>query len=658
MKTQIQLVQTNSSYGNQYFIPYSVGLLKAYCNQFDDIRKNFDFLKILYKQENCVEEQVSHLDKIDISAQSCYIWNWKFNLAFAELTKKQNPNSLIIFGGPQIPDDSEGFFEKYPFVDILCHGEGELVFYDILKKHLGDRQYGDIEGVSYNDKEQNKTLHTPRRARAIELKDIPSPYLEGEFSELLEEDVVWQVSWETNRGCPYRCSFCVWGSEYFNKIRKFSFEDRLLKEIDWFSKNKISLVFGCDANFGIFKRDVDIVNALVEAKEKRGYPQKFRVCNAKNSNERVFQISKILNNAKMAKGTSMSVQSMSEDTLDVIKRKNIGLDKFKDLMSRFNKSSIPTYTEIILPLPNETYESFVSGLDILLHGGQHSQINIYNCTILENSEMASKGYTEEHGIKTVKLPVFQAHVDNNLHSEIQEEEFVVIETKTMPKKDWKKSFQYSWAIQTFHALGLLQYVAITFVNRYNCNYSDFYLSLLEHAQHNETTIVGSELKKLNESVQTILSGKNYGQLVPEYELDILWPLEEASLLRILEKIDIFYDECVEFIRHFTLKMNFSIEEDFLRDLINLQKEAVVHYRDAGQVVELSLNYNLDEYIRDIKNGVLVELIKHSEPKTCKIHKHWKLFGEKEKFAREVVWYGRKGGKFLNRFTTENSEDPT
>mgnify|MGYP003643303742 CR=1 FL=1 len=643
----VQLVQVNSSYGNQYFIPYSVGLLQSFSTQYPEITDNFNFKKLIYKQELDLEEQVKSLGKLDIVGQSCYVWNWHFNLAFAKLVKKHNPDALIVLGGPQVPDKSKGFFKKYPFVDILCHGEGEIVFTEILKKYVNTKDYNTIEGVSFNDRVNNKTIQTDRAKRALELEHIPSPYLDETFSSLINEDVIWQASWETNRGCPYRCTFCVWGAEYYNKIRKFSFEDRLLLEIDWFSNNKIGLVFGCDANFGVFKRDLDIAKALVTNKQKFGYPQKFRVCNAKNSNQLVYEISEVLNDAGMDKGTSMSVQSMNPNVLETIKRKNIGLDKFKDLMSKFNASNIATYTEIILPLPGESYKSFVSGLDTLFHGGQHSQLNIYNCTILANSEMADDEYVKEHEIQMVETPVFQAHVDNMPNQYVEEKEIIAIGTKTMPKNDWNKCQQYSWAVQTYHTLGLLQFVAITIVNRYNINYSDFYLALIEYATKNPDTVLGLELKHKDKSTNNILLGKSQGQLVPEYNLNIIWPTEEASLLRILDNIDNFYDECSDMIKYFLTNQKLEIEEDFLHDLISFQKEMMVHYNDAGDTVELKLNHNIPDYVADIKKGITSTLKNYSEPKNYNITKIWKDSGNKQEFAREIVWYGRKGGKFIN-----------
>lgn len=648
-KFNVQLLQINSSYGNQYFIPYSVGLLQSFSSEFPEIKQNFNFKKLIYKQESDLNKQVKELGKVDIFGQSCYIWNYQFNLAFAKLAKEHNPDSLIILGGPQVPDNSKGFFDKYPFVDILCHGEGEIVFYEILKRYFQNKDYGSIEGISYNDRINKRIIQTNRAKVSIDLEKMPSPYLDGTFSNLLEENVAWQASWETNRGCPYRCSFCVWGSEYYNKIRKFDFKNRLLKEIDWFSHNKIELVFGCDANFGIFPRDLEIAKSLVANKEKYGYPKKFRVCNAKNSNQLVYQISETLNNAGMDKGTSMSVQSMNSEVLDAIKRENIGLDKFKDLMSKFNKSSIPTYTEIILPLPKETFKSFVGGLDTLFHGGQHNQLNIYNCTILMNSEMGSEEYMKEYGIETVECPVFRAHVDNDVEEYIPELETIAVGTKTMPREDWRKCQQYSWVVQAFHTLGLLQDIAITLVNRFNINYSDFYLSLIEYAEKNPETIFGRELNYKNISIESLLAGKTQGQLVPEYGLNIIWPSEEATLLRILDNIDVFYEQCINMIEYFAQKHIIKIEEDFIKELTCFQKEIMIHYNDDGQTTELKMNYNLGEYINDVKNGILAKLVKYSEPKICNIIKLCKTAGNKQEFAKKIVWFGRKGGKFLNKY---------
>ena len=644
---RVQILQINNSYGNQYFIPYSVGLLQAYCQQFPEIQENYDFLEALYKRNPDLDLEIENLGQLDVVALSCYVWNWQYNLKFAEICKKKNPDALIVFGGPQVPDDPAGFHDKYPFVDILCHGEGEEVFYEILKCHMTDKDYSGIEGITYRDNKSKLTVHTSRRVRTIDINDIPSPYLSGVFDSLTESDIVWQASWETNRGCPYRCTFCAWGREYFNKIRKFSFEDRLKSEIKWFADKKIDLVFGCDANFGVFKRDIDIAQALIAAKEECGYPKKFRVCNAKNSNERVFQISQILNKGSMSKGTSLSVQSMDVETLSNIKRKNIGLDKFKDLMNKFNEAQMPTYTEVILGLPGESIETFKNGLETLLQSGQHSQIYIYNCTVLNNTEMADPSYITTPGIETKQIPVFQAHADYSEVEQIPELENIIIGSKTMPLEDWKKSREYSWAVQTFHMLGLIQNVAITLINRYQLTYSDLYGSLLNYGHKNPDTIIGQEVCLFQDGLERLLSGEEYGQELPSYKLNISWPPEEATYMRILENRDTFYSELLSFLEIYLDEKQITLESDLLTDLIEIQKKTAIHYEDGGQTINIKSRFNIGDYINNIRNGTQAILERSPAPKNYEIQKHWDTNGDKKKFARHAVWFGRKGGNFLD-----------
>ena len=181
--------------------------------------------------------------------------------------------------------------------------------------------------------------------------------------------------------------------------------------------------------------------------------------------------------------------------------------------------------------------------------------------------MADDDYVKEHGIKMVETPVFQAHVDNLPNKYIQEKEIIAVATKTMPLDDWRKCQQYSWAVQAFHTLGLLQSIAITFVNNYSINYSDFYLSFIEYAENNVNTFIGNEIKYKNKSINNILNGKSQGQLVPEYNLNIIWPTEEATLLRVLNNIDIFYDECLDFINYFLIKNTLEAEADFILSIM-------------------------------------------------------------------------------------------
>ena len=202
------------------------------------------------------------------------------------------------------------------------HDEGETTFAELLRGLHDGTHPSNIQGISY--RHLGRTTKTESSTRLVDLSVIPSPYTTGVFDKLIVDNpnISWHASQETHRGCPYSCTFCDWGSAVYTKIRQFD-QARLLDELEWFGTNQIDLLYNCDANYGIYKRDIDLTAAMVDVKSKLGYPRKFRAAYAKRSDNKVFEISSMLNAAGMSKGVTLSMQSMDSHTLDIIKRKNL-----------------------------------------------------------------------------------------------------------------------------------------------------------------------------------------------------------------------------------------------------------------------------------------------------------------------------------------------
>jgi len=133
--------QFNYTYRNRIHFPYSISLLVSYIKTKDNLSSHFKFEKtIVFRDENRLDEYVEQCRDSDILLCSCYVWNWEITTYLAKKVKEINPQCLIIFGGPQAPDIPDGFFEKYPFVDILVHGEGEIIFENLLIEYLGKKR--------------------------------------------------------------------------------------------------------------------------------------------------------------------------------------------------------------------------------------------------------------------------------------------------------------------------------------------------------------------------------------------------------------------------------------------------------------------------------------------------------------------------------------
>ena len=153
---------------------------------------------------------------------------------------------------------------------------------------------------------------------------MPSPYLDGIFDELIEQhpEIEWMPTLETDRGCPYKCTFCDWGSMTASKVIKFGLE-RVFAELEWFSKMKMPVLTMTNANFGIFKeRDTLIADKIVKLSLDTGYPTGISVSYAKNSNADVFAIVKKFKEANIQTGFILSLQTTTDGVLENIKRTN------------------------------------------------------------------------------------------------------------------------------------------------------------------------------------------------------------------------------------------------------------------------------------------------------------------------------------------------
>ena len=202
---------------------------------------------------------------------SSYVWNVSYNEALASAIKNRYPKCKIIIGGAETPNKSKNFFVNKPYIDYLVHQEGELSFTGLLQSFIGLRDEETVPGISIN--RAGKTLMTGPSQRVIDLSNVPSPYTMGLFDKLPEmyPGKIWNAIIETNRGCPFMCTFCDWGGVTFSKVKKFNLE-RIQEELDWMGQNKIEIVTNTDANFGIFKdRDMQITNMLIDTKQKYGY---------------------------------------------------------------------------------------------------------------------------------------------------------------------------------------------------------------------------------------------------------------------------------------------------------------------------------------------------------------------------------------------------
>jgi radical SAM superfamily enzyme YgiQ (UPF0313 family) len=648
MKRRIGLVQINNSFSGQNYLPYSAGILQAYAQQNLKRPEDFEFLLPLYTRLP-VEEAVSRLEGTDAAFFSAYVWNVRISLEVARALKARRPETLVVFGGPQVPDRCEEFLRANRFIDLVTHGEGEAVFTAVLE-NLDRAKWRDVPSVSYLDAD-GRLVETPKAARLTDLSVIPSPYLSGVFDPLMRAypEEKWIALWETNRGCPFSCTFCDWGSA--TQTRVYSFDlPRIFDELEWFAKHKIEFIFCADANFGILPRDLEIARRAAETKREFGYPHALSVQNTKNATERAYEVQKTLATAGLNKGVTISFQSVDPLTLKSIKRANISTKSFQELQRRFTRDRIETYSDIILGLPGETYASFVEGVSTVIENGQHNRIQFNNLSILPNAEMGDPEYQKRYGMVTIESKVINVHGSlAEADGEVHETQQLVVATDSMPREDWVRTRAFCWWTALLHFDKVFQIPLTLLRQKSGLSYRELIEAFSEGNLGAFQTLDEIKTSFLDKAKDIQNGGPEYCR--SEQFLNIWWPADELQFIQLCtqDKLGRFYEEAEELMEWLLSEKGLSMPKGLLHEAIELNRHLVKRpFQDRD--VRLDLSYNIWEFYRSVLDRRAVELL----PKASRHHidrtgQTWTTWND---WCREVVWFGNKKGAYLYGFKPE------
>lgn len=436
-KTRMPVVPVNT---NANVRPLSLGLLLAHASEFEGgrLRERYDLVPLFF----CDEAHLADRARTpSIFLFSNYVWNIEENLALSSLVKRVNPDNVTIHGGPSTPKyevDAERFFGAHPHVDVAVRGEGEATFAALLDAldatRPGDLDpLADVKGLVFRG--PRGLVRTPDRERITDLDTIPSPYLLGMF-EPFETGSAGAII-ETNRGCPYGCTFCDWGSAILSKIRVFSLE-RVFAELEWSASHGIEVCAIADANFGILERDVVIAEKIAELKRRYGYPMTVATNYAKNTVKHLRRVIEVLAEVRVLTEGVVALQSMDQHTLNLIRRSNIKTEQYDSLTTEFRRAGIPLAADIMMGLPGATPAAFRNDLQQCINRDVTARVNYTQ--LLPNSPMNEPAYRLEHGITAGPGEILK-------------------ETTSYTRDEWEEMARLRRAFSLFDTWGVLRYVA-------------------------------------------------------------------------------------------------------------------------------------------------------------------------------------------------------
>ncbi len=378
--------------------PLSIGLVGSYLIKHRKDEVKVELFKYPEDLNNALKKQIP-----DLIGFANYSWNFDISTEFAKHIKLRNKDTVIVFGGPNYglkDNEIKEFWKKNSFIDFYIAQEGEQAFlnlFDILNQFNFNKN--DLKSKSilignthYRDK-LNKLIQGEVLPR-INLEDLPSPYLMGLMDKFFDNKLIPMI--HTTRGCPFSCAFCSEGTSYFNKVyqRNKNLED----ELEYISKKvqKIKDLFISDANFGMYKQDIDKSKIISRCQKKYNYPKHIHVSTGKNQKERVISVAKSLNGAI---NLAASLQSTDENVLKNIDRSNISIEKLSEIGKKANSKNTGTYSEIILGLPGDTKKTHFKTLEDAVEIG-FDNIRMYQLIMIPQTKLNTLKNRQDYKMKT------------------------------------------------------------------------------------------------------------------------------------------------------------------------------------------------------------------------------------------------------------------
>ena len=584
--------------GGVTYLPLVSGILSANAKKIERIKENFKFHEFIFHPdtaENIIQNYYKEIPHI--AAFSVAAWNEQLSLKVAKILK-QKYNTLIIFGGASTPHIPIEYFNKYTFIDIAIRAEGEDAFNEILLRYLeGTNDYSKISNVAFRNKETQKCVINYEKNNFVRDLDIyPSPYLTGEFDYLVPErkDHKYQVIIETNRGCPFLCTYCYWGRGGSTVKYRYHSLERVFAEIDWIAKKKIKWIYSADSNYGMHKRDIEIAQKVVQSKLSTGYPEKFRTTWGKNTSEQIFKIANLLHKHDLGKGITLARQTNSKEALKNVKRDNIKLDAYSYLERKFNDLKIPIYAEMIMSLPGETYESWVDGLGNLLESYVNNQIIIYPAEVYPNTEMNEESYRKKYKIVTKQIKLHETHCSPKDQKWIDEVQEIVVETCSMTKEDWKKRNLFSVVLMVMHSFKAAFYIMNYLKNEMKISGKNFIKFICDKTSKTKHPFINKNIhQKVDDWTNAMLNGEGKAIYNPKYS-DVYLDIEELIFLNISQDFETFYNELKELVMDLIGKNKWRNNIEIINEIFLYQDLRMPRIKMNNK--KENFKYNIAEYM--------------------------------------------------------------
>ncbi|MFW6022738.1 MAG: B12-binding domain-containing radical SAM protein [Halanaerobiaceae bacterium] len=385
-------------------------------------------------------------EKADIVAFSCYTWNSELVYELISRLKKVAPELTIVVGGPEVSFGSGKILQEHPGIDIIIKGEGEVTFRELLTNLLdGKNDLPVVRGIVYRD-QQGKIRENDDRQLLLELDSIPRPYSIDDLEEL-EHKIIY---YESSRGCPFHCSYCL--SSTIKGVRAFSLK-RVKEDLKFFIDNKVKLVKFVDRTFNYDReRTLEIFRFLVN---NRGETTFHFEITADMLDEKTLDF--LVDIPTGLFQFEIGVQSTNKETLLYIKRR-MDFSKLSKNVKFLRKSdNMNLHLDLIAGLPGEDYSSFAESFNDVYELNPHV-LQLGFLKLLRGADI--RNTVDEHCYKYIDIPPYE-----------------VLQNKYISYEELLKLKDIEFILDKYHNSGVfadvLEFIFVRYYNSYFSFFEDF-----------------------------------------------------------------------------------------------------------------------------------------------------------------------------------------
>ena len=599
-----QSLGTNQISGGQDFVvPLNIASLAVFAKK--ELKNSIVISLFKYPQD--LIDSLSR-DSPNVIGFSNYIWNQDINAKIAESIRKKSPETLIVMGGPSIWAEDKGiedYLKNNRWLDVYIPFEGERPFLEILKTYIdrGRKFLSEsipIPGCAFL---VNNDMVHQRAEQNRNVEDLSSPYLTGALDEFLQKGLI--PLFETNRGCPFQCTFCAWGNVDLNKVRKFSI-DRVYEEMDYVSQKfpNLSSWIIADANFGMLSRDIEIAKKIKEIKRKTPALNHILIWESKNTSKRNLEIARILGNDLGE--VLVAVQTLDEESQIAIKRDNISLDSIPEKVKSFHSNGVMVQTHVLSGLPGETYLGHLNTLRKCFQLG-FDDVQVFSTLLFPGSEMATPHSIETYNIQT-RYRLRQGSFGDYEGIKSIESEEIIRANSTITEDEMLSLRPLHWLVWYGWNHGFLKPALRYASNQHGINPLDVILKIIETCHENHPLIEKLFADFCNDAQSEWFESRK--DLEEFYAKPENWNLlftqgfskaefKYNSLLILEENL---YDELLALLHNILKKMEPAIDIEFL---LYLMREKSIHpdsifneSADRGKCIPIPTH--LARYVLDVK----------------------------------------------------------